>query len=845
MPKQELKILITGLPAGTNTLHFKHEGAAADGKPIDPVQVVDNSFITLNDNSNEDLFTIINALARNAKATDPQSLSAAFSAEAGFKIRLILQFIPTVPPPGGGTGGNPGGTAAPDSLKPSGFIIPDALKLSWLIKSGRSDAVKFSDLIKDHYKIDASTPFFGEFPTTTGITLTNKQKADIVSNAISAVGGLDVTTFVDGLARFLVKRTKEELNSAFFERFRNLLQEPRYKDLKLVFPQTSQTLLALGDEIFNYEAYLTSLRTSFEKDLRTLPPHLSRWVDEGTFKTYFDGKPYLRSGLKSSLYFYDELSNGTHPGKAIEKFPLSTVAGVTIPQTVSTAIRIDSLAKIYIELSKSLQSGKGDRYWVTPDTIKALLDDGKARRFYLAMLFKNVKGIQYKTDETRVDASLVTTWDTKLDKASQFITHTKSLEEALKLARNLKNKDSLGYEYYSRFFDEFTQTVESGHQLVLTLIFNKDEAGPDSKFTKTVQVLRNVSELGLDVSRRKYGAAIVHAVQVYNYLTGDATLLDNQVTVGLLTRSRAKEIKFQWSDQPDVLVANLSNSGLEAVWDPASNRLGVRLPNEGENTIRAFPYPISRDVLMAALNSLRLGNTSLEASPVGEQEIQFTLPRWHRKRLVAVDQTSSVKEKAQDIANKLLMYGSFIATVAEADNSQEVADAIEAFALPAGSSSIKRKSVFNVSLNAYTGVLAGHESKGPAPYFNSYAVWAPVGISASLGRVNFGNWQNHSFSLLASIIDIGAVTAFRFTNDTIVSVPKIQLKDIIAPGLSVSWGIAKTPLSLAFGWQSAPFLRKVTTDANTTLDYRASRWHFTLAVDIPILNFYNRKYRKP
>jgi hypothetical protein len=816
--EKEIKIRITGLSDELTSLTFKQETGALESFTA-PVSFSAGTAV-LNDNSvgpTALLFGKINALSRAALTSSPQSLAATFSANAGAlgTLKLVLKFTPKPGTPGD-NGSNSGGAVLTDVLKPTGFIIPDALKLSDLLSHGSStDAQKFSKRVKDFYGINASTPFFSEFPPDPPVVveMTGAEKGSIFSNAISAAGGLDVTKFVDGLAIFLVKRTKEELNVAFFERFRDLLQEPRYKDLKLVFPQTNQTLLALGEEVYNYDAYLTSLRTSFEKDLRALPPHLSRWVDEGTFKTYFDGKPYLKSGLKSSLYFYDELSNGTHPGKAIENFPLTHVSGVIIPLTITESIRIDSLTKVFIGISKSLRSGKGDHYWVTPDTIKSLVDDVKARRFYLAMLF----------------------------------------EDALKLAKNLKNKDSLGYEFYSRFFDEFTQTAESGHELVLKLIFNKDEPDPNSKFTKTVEVLRNVSELGLDVSRRKYGAAIVHAVQVYNYLTGDATLLDELVAIGSIKELSTKEVKFQWSDQPDVLITNMLNSGIKAVWSPVSKQLGFQLPNEDETTIHKFAYPHTKNDLITALNKIIIDKDSLKASNPVADEIQFDLPRNHRKRVVSTVESISVENKAQDIVGKLFTYGSFIAAVAEAKNSQEVADAIEAFALPAGSSSIKRKSAFNVALNGYTGVLAGHEIHGPSPYFNSYAVWAPVGVTASWGRINFGNWQNHSISVFASIIDIGAVTAFRFTNevkaaeDTTKTTPgtaslqKIRLKDIIAPGLAVSWGIAKTPLSLTFGWQSAPFLRKVTADANTTLDYRASRIYLTLAVDIPILNFYNRK----
>src|SRR5690606_1930335 len=42
---------------------------------------------------------------------------------------------------------------------------------------------------------------------------------------IGAIGALDVTAFADGLAQFLIERGNEELNAAFFNRFRNFLDK--------------------------------------------------------------------------------------------------------------------------------------------------------------------------------------------------------------------------------------------------------------------------------------------------------------------------------------------------------------------------------------------------------------------------------------------------------------------------------------------------------------------------------------------------------------------------------------------------------------------------------------------
>ena len=44
--------------------------------------------------------------------------------------------------------------------------------------------------------------------------------AGLSSDVISSIGNLDVTNVADGLAKFIVERTKQELSVAFFERFK-------------------------------------------------------------------------------------------------------------------------------------------------------------------------------------------------------------------------------------------------------------------------------------------------------------------------------------------------------------------------------------------------------------------------------------------------------------------------------------------------------------------------------------------------------------------------------------------------------------------------------------------------
>ena len=223
------------------------------------------------------------------------------------------------------------------------------------------------------------------------------------------------------------------------------------------------------------------------------------------------------------------------------------------------------------------------------------------------------------------------------------------------------------------------------------------------------------------------------------------------------------------------------------------------------------------------------------------------------------DRIQSVSQRSGQL---LIKYGAFVSSVAVAKNSDEIANAIEAFALPSGSARIKRVSDFNVSINAYLGLFAGFERiKGADDNnfkINTYGITAPLGVAASWGHrpfYGFGSGGKWSYSVFLSLIDVGTVAAFRFKdtisksgNEVIVAdkVPTIQLRDIFSPGLFLSAGIPNSPISLNLGAQAGPNLRKITSVSGGMSNSKdlANKiyWRYSLSVvvDIPVFNLYTR-----
>lgn len=548
--------------------------------------------------------------------------------------------------------------------------------------------------------------------------------ATSLHSLISSVGNLDVTNIADGFAKFLVKRTKEELNVAFFERFKEIIHKPGYEDAFILFPQTCATLDAIGEQIYNYESYMNVLRESFESDINALVSNLPKLIEAPKHKEFFDTHKEIKSTCQSVLFVANELLNKVHPGNILADFDTDFLKGFASNGDNNVKAAVQTLQLF----SNSLRSTSTDHYWVSVDSLKLLVNDPIALQIYFGLIYQQAgnnkitfagnKDLQNLLKNTLLPAK------DKIAQLNNFIRGLISQATILtKSIQNLSGKeaDKLTFTDYYNFYSSTIDFFQYATQV--TQIPELSSLKPDSTFNNYLLAAKAAGNIALDISRKNYGAAIINSYQLYSF---------------------------------------------------------------------AFT---TRD-------------------------------------------SSALFKKF------LLQYGSFISSIAQAENSDDVEKAIEAAALPSGSSRIKRESKYNIALNAYLGIYSGHEFiKGVTDntFLNTFGITAPIGVSFSVGGIKSNDSKGgKSWSALISLIDLGAVTAYRFTNDSSTDkLPTIQLKDIISPGLFLSYGLGKCPISINGGFQYGPLLRKVSADANNIGNsyWRAS---FSICVDIPILNFYTK-----
>ncbi|WP_323758001.1 hypothetical protein [Roseivirga sp.] len=665
----------------------------------------------------------------------------------------------------------------------------------------------------------------------------------IESDLLGGIGGINVTNFADGLAKFLVERTKEELTATFFEKFKSELDS--IEELNIMFPKTHDLLQSIDQEIYNISAYLNMLRETFTQDLKTIIPNLRRLINSSELDKYFDLNPTVKFVLNDALLIAEDLQSGKHPGDVITR--LKNEAKTTAPIKYYKP----SLESIDL-ISQSLRSKQKERYWVPSDSVALLVKDKVAFKIYLGLVYQKADGIEFKDDLSfRTVLDDVHTTELKKEALGNYISeiaaNAQRVDEALKSVKALNQSDSKNYENHFQFYSAALDLMEQAMQFrgvdkLSELIGVEQEA----EIKDFLSIARTSGGLYLNITQKKYFPAVL-----------DLSTILSEGFVNDLAKY---------------------NASINSVDDLVKDLRKIKKKPSGEVTAKsAFIIDFKRQLkgLLEAIDAL---GDSIDASVLEkhyESLASGNMPDLNEliKSLETLKIPDTLKSEIVSLEAKLgklpqliMKYGNLAAGIAEAQNSEEVKNMIAAVALPAGSSSIKKKTVFNLALNAYVGPAFSREKLNDGPiglkneFSGGFGLSTPVGISISVGRKSIKN-KYSSFSAFASLIDIGALASFRFNvadsvaikdangNSTMASVselPEIKLENIFAPGLYLVYGVPKAPISFGAGAQYSPQLRKVElTPEDLTLpkiDVQSSllRFQFFIAIDIPVLNFYSK-----
>lgn len=546
-----------------------------------------------------------------------------------------------------------------------------------------------------------------------------------VAKGLNAIGDLNVTNLADGLAKFLIERSKQELSVAFFDKFKEDLK--KFPELKVLFPTTASFIENI--EAYNYSVFIQTLREAFQADLASLPTgmrNLRNLTATGDCPAGNEGAK-CRTRIEDLEKFFREA-----------EFSILYVAATIVMDSLQTGARIPDILRAVAEdtqvakfpdsnisngllladiFSGSLRSTDPEKVWITREELKKLVDLETAK-LYFGLIYQQCKSKNIKFKIGGTPTSLVSLL--KPEDVKVYYSYLESVVsaggEVNRLAKEIRAKKKAEEKFTADdYVGYLNASVDMVKQLVNWQVFKISP--PPAEFEKVVSVTRSAISIYYNIRSENYASAVSNA-------------------------------------------------------------------------------------------------------------------------FIIIDQTLSDQYAKKE---EILRYGSFMASVVQAENSDQVKNAIEAVSLPAGSASIKKNSEWNISLNAYLGAFTGEEflaEKESYKWGKTNGVAAPIGVGVS-HRIGTA-----SLTGFVSLIDLGAVVSYRLNDSTTQDLPELKLKNIFAPGYGLIFGVPKWPISIGYVRQLGPTLREISDTSTEISDEMNKRWYFFVGADIPLVNFYTKPKNK-
>jgi hypothetical protein len=652
----------------------------------------------------------------------------------------------------------------------------------------------------------------------------------LVQSGIGALGNLDVTNIADGFARFLIKRGKEELNIAFFERMKAYLDE--HIEARTLFPSTSAFLSSIAS--YRYSEFLQSLREAFYKDVSNLIVNLNLLIDLPKYQQLLKTLPEIRLAIRSAkiISALTQPDSSLHPAILINHFAQLSEWG-------EMNINLQSSWQVLDKISESVR-----RVEYKLDTIQSLrIDTVKLVRDTFTLKVTRLSDNFFRIDTTkiaakgmfRIDSMMVATFDTTYNKQVAWIRFSDFNVNILSDTVTLKIYLGLLYQKMENIAFRYAPGKYTSVQA-----FMRDNADDILKIADLVEnflVLANDAEQTLkDIKTKK------------SNLTNDdySTYIEKAINVVDYGFKVANAIKEGIANDRYIVMARNANNLYKNIYTK----------NYSAAVMNA--YLILQEVLekpkeaIAAKDSAFAADTANKISASAKTNFTATKTRLDISKFFSID---SIKDRSKFVEGAL-KYGNVMAGIVKSQSPEEAQAAIEAAVLPAGSSSIKKNSAWNISLNAYIGGYFGrsYNSTDQIDGSNSkVGVTAPVGFAVSKG---LGFWKDGrtlgSLSAYFTVIDVGAIAGYRLNDDSTALEQKVTLNDIFAPGGYLVYGIGLPfkkapyiPLSVGYGWQYGSKLY-YKNDEGKLLVSDKSRWrsNWFVAIDIPLANFWTKGYKK-
>lgn len=616
---------------------------------------------------------------------------------------------------------------------------------------------------------------------------------EFIIPAMTNIGGLDVTKYANAIADIMIERAKEELTVAFFDRFKKFAKDN--PEFQILFPKTTDNLSNLLS--YTYPQMLPALRNGFFEDLKQVTYHLDDVLDLPRYQTLLKNFSEVKIAIRSIRLVHEIETGASNAADVIKEFAYlkewDDRSNVKI-QNAGNCLKIASL------FSESIRNDTSHSHtsdiWIPAEIVKQLFYDEVFFNIYLGLIYQ-----QSINDDIK------------------FVESDGSLKKFAGILASKKNDLFIFQNKLKEFFD-LGANVNTAFKNFQTKLNNKEKPSDDDIY--------NYINTSIDVIEYGYGIVkIFHETP-----TADDYLAIPKKSNDLYKHVYTKQYSQSVIDALDIfsMLGNLIKS------NPQMNFNKLKKDNKASanNDIKKLA---SHDKKVSRVES-NIDN-AVKAN-IADTIAQHLIEHYTLKQLF-------------DFVEKVKPYALFMANMIEAKDDKQVKAALENVILPVGSSSIKKITSCNVSVQSYLGAYwstSNGSTSSQSAWSDKFGVTAPIGISFTPG---FLSWQKGgSLSLFASLIDLGAIVDYKLKKDSTINnagattsvVSKnysVKLGQIFSPGISLVYGFAwNLPLAVGFGGQYGPGLSKIDAGNNIVITNPSWRWNLFLAVDIPFFTLKNK-----
>lgn len=632
---------------------------------------------------------------------------------------------------------------------------------------------------------------------------------------VKNLAGLDVTSLSQGLSQFMIERAKEELNVAFFERFKKFTEEN--DEIKLLFPITTQRLSNILS--FHYSQMLTQLREAFYEDLNNLPDHVIKLLEEG--ENFKDLKQLPEVVIAINSIKLIRQIEYLSPSDLIKQLPQLYSKIDTSDLSTAQKQNLENF-KTSVELavifSESLTDISDDRYWVSSsDFYNNVLKNDTTTLIFLGLVYQQIERESLKINDTLITERIKNDKDIQWykNRIKEFIYLINKIDNTVyeinqAKKENIKVDNNQVYSYINTFLE----IASFGNEFIVHYNPNK------TAYNDYLEYAGYANEIYKYTYQQQYSSAVMSSVELFKAILPNINKTANM-----------PDNKFNINDSAKNVTSYLKSKEFSFLFKKENRKL----------------YRIKRDV------KKKIRKEKQYYIKTERAKIYHTYTRTElRKSFLEKYNQEDVKKLIQDYAvveqnelkwlEGLIKYGNFMAGLVDADTPEDAKNLIQSVALPSGSTTIKKNSNFNVSINGYLGASYrfDYDSKAEMAWNAQWAVSAPIGISLSTG---FG--KGGSLSLTGVLIDVGAIVDYQLSNDSTYINSKITFGNLFSPGGYIVYGMAwGLPISIGVGAQYGPGLSSIDSGNNTVVNSPNWRFGAFISVDIPFFNIYNKPKRK-